>query len=316
MDTASHFTRRRFLATTGLTAAALCLRPARIFAADESPVITIRKAAASAKITVHKLRDNISMLEGSGGNITVLTGSDGKLLVDAGIPASRAALTKAIGGLGEQPIKRLINTHWHFDHTDGNEWIHSLGAEITAHENVPRRMSTSTRVEGWNFTFPPSPAGALPTKTFADEQTLQMNGTALALKYYGPAHTDGDTCVHFVDDDVLVVGDTCWNAHYPFIDYSTGGSIDGQIRAAAANISRVGEKTRVVPGHGAVCGKAELVAFHDMLVTIRGKVAELKQQGRSLVEAVAAKPTSDFDKKFGGFVIDGKTFTALVYAGV
>ena len=285
--------------------------------ADEtSPVIFIRRAAATAKINVQKLRGNISVLEGSGGNIVVLTGRDGKVLVDAGITASRSQITEALATLSDDPVKHLINTHWHFDHTDGNEWVHSVGAEITAHENTLKHLSTTTRVEGWNFTFPPAPVGALPTKLFATEETLHLNGATLALKYYPPAHTDSDISIEFTDADIIDVADTWWNGYFPFIDYSTGGSIDGAIGAAAANVARVTDKTIIIPGHGPVGNKSQLVAFHDMLVSVREKVSTLKQQGRSLAEVVAAKPTADYDAKWGGFVIDGNTFTALVYAGV
>ena len=282
----------------------------------ESPVVIIRNAAATAKINVTKLRSNVSVLEGSGGNIVVLTGRDGKVLVDAGITASRSQITEALATLSDDPVKHLINTHWHFDHTDGNEWVHSVGAEITAHENTLKHLSTTTRVEGWNFTFPPAPVGALPTKLFATEETLHLNGATLALKYYPPAHTDSDISIEFTDADIIDVADTWWNGYFPFIDYSTGGSIDGAIGAAAANVARVTDKTIIIPGHGPVGNKSQLVAFHDMLVSVREKVSTLKQQGRSLAEVVAAKPTADYDAKWGGFVIDGNTFTALVYAGV
>src|SRR5262247_2102131 len=176
--------------------------------ARESPVITIRNAAANAKITVHRLRGNVSVLEGSGGNITVLTGPDGKVLVDAGIPGSRARITEALASLSDEPAKHLINSHWHFDHTDGNEWLHSIGAEITAHENTKKHLSTTTRVEDWNFTFPPAPAGALPTKVLTADETLHLNGATLALKYYVPAHTDSDISVEFPEGDIIHVGDT------------------------------------------------------------------------------------------------------------
>ena len=280
----------------------------------ESPVITIRKAAATAQVNIHKLRGNISVLEGSGGNITVLTGRDGKVLVDAGI--SRRQVEDALAGLSDDPVKHLINSHWHFDHTDGNEWLHSVGAEITAHENTRKHLSVTTRVEDWNFTFPPSPAGALPTKLFNSEQTLHLNGATLALKYYPPAHTDSDISVHFTDADIIDVADTFWNGHFPFIDYSTGGSVDGMIRAAEANVATVTDKTIVIPGHGPIGNKSQLIEFRDMLVSVRDKVSTLKKQGKSLEEVVAAKPTADYDAKWGGFVIDGNFFTRLVYAGV
>ena len=295
--------------------AGVCLMPRRL-AAAESQVVTIRNAAARAKITVTKLCGNVSMLEGSGGNIAVLTGTDGKLLVDAGIPATRVRITEALAGLSNDPVKHLINTHWHFDHTDGNEWLHSIGAEITAHENTRKHLSKTTRVEDWNFTFPPAPSGALPTKIMTNDETVHLNGTTLALKYYPPAHTDSDISVEFTDTDILHVADTFWNGYYPFIDYSTGGSIDGMIRAAEANVARVSDKTIVIPGHGPVGNKSQLAGFRDMLVTIREKVAALKQQGKSRDEVIANKPTADYDAKWGGFVIDGDLFTKLVYAGV
>lgn len=308
--------RRHFLATAGLTTAALWLNPRLLAAEKTSPVVTMRASAANSRITIHKLRGNVTMLEGSGGNIAVLTGRDGKLLVESGITASRPRITEALASLGDEPVKHVINSHWHFDHTDGNEWLHSVGAEITAHENTLKRLSTTTRVEAWNFTFPPSPKGALPSQTFADDKTMQVNGTNVALKYYGPCHTDTDISVHLTDADVLCTGDTWWNGYYPFIDYSTGGSIDGHIRAAAANIARVSGETLVIPGHGPVGGKAELTHYHDMLVTVRESVSKLKKAGRSRQEIVDAKPTAAFDEKWGGFVLDGAAFTGLVYAGV
>lgn len=312
----AQISRRHFLASTTVAAVAVCLTPRRLFAESESPVIVIRRAAATAEITIRRLRGNISVLEGSGGNIAVLTGTDGKLLVDAGITASRPRITEALASISADPIKHLINTHWHFDHTDGNEWLHSEGAEITAHENTRKHLSETTRVEAWKFTFPPAPKGALPTKVFKTDQTIHLNGATLALKYYSPAHTDSDISVEFTEADILHVGDTWWNGYYPFIDYSTGGNIEGTIRAAEANVARVTRKTIVIPGHGPIGDKAGLIEFRDMLVTVRDKVVGMKKKGMSFEEVVATKPTADYDAKWGGFVIDGKTFTSLVYVGV
>jgi glyoxylase-like metal-dependent hydrolase (beta-lactamase superfamily II) len=308
--------RRHFLALSAVATAAYTL-PRRLFAAaSESPVNSFRSAAATAKITTHKLRGNVSTLEGSGGNIAVLTGRDGKLLVDAGITASRPALSEALENISSDPVRHLINTHWHFDHTDGNEWLHSMGAKITAHENTRKHLSESTRVDAWNFTFPASPEGALPTTLFEKEQKLHINGAPLVLEYYGPAHTDSDISVYFTDADILHVGDTCWNGYYPFIDYSTGGSINASIRAAEANLARVTGKTIIIPGHGPIANKSNLIEFRDMLVAIREKVSLLKKQGLSVAAVVAAKPTAAYDAKWGHFFIDGSTFTSLVYAGL
>jgi glyoxylase-like metal-dependent hydrolase (beta-lactamase superfamily II) len=228
--------RRRFLASTSMATTVALMAPRHLFAQDEGIVQTARKTAASATITVQKLRGNVSVLMGAGGNIAVLPGRDGKLLIDAGFVGARPKITDALASISSDPIKHLINTHWHFDHTDGNEWLHSAGAAILAQENTRRYLSTTTRVEGWNFTFPPAPAGAIPTGVFDDERTVHLNGATIALKHYAPAHTDSDISVHFTDADILHVADTFWNGYYPFIDYSTGGSIDGMIRATEANL--------------------------------------------------------------------------------
>jgi glyoxylase-like metal-dependent hydrolase (beta-lactamase superfamily II) len=155
-------------------------------------------------------------------------------------------------------------------------------------------------VEGWVYTFPAAPAGAIPTTVFQDEHTVHGNGSTLVLKHYAPAHTDSDISVHFTEADVLHTGDTLWNREYPFIDYSTGGSIDGQIRAAEANLAKVSATTIVIPGHGTVTtGKADLTLFRDVLADAREKVAKLKKQGRTLKEVIAAKPTARYDAEWG-----------------
>jgi glyoxylase-like metal-dependent hydrolase (beta-lactamase superfamily II) len=292
------------------------LTPDQFSVQDTGIVPTMVRAAAGARISTRPLRRNISILEGSGGNIAVLTGRDGKLLVDAGFTASRRAIADALSSITSDPIKHLINTHWHTDHTDGNGWLHEAGAVILAHENTRQHLSIATRVEGWSYTFPAASAGAIPAEVFAAEHTFQFNDTNIILKYYGPSHTDSDISVNFAEADVVHIGDTWWNGVYPFIDYSTGGSIDGTIRAAEMNIAAVTDRTIVIPGHGAVGDKSDLAEYRDMLVTIRKRVATLKKQGRSLDETVAEKPTAPFDAKWGQFLITPAMFTGLVYAGV
>jgi glyoxylase-like metal-dependent hydrolase (beta-lactamase superfamily II) len=308
--------RRRMLAMAGFSMSAAVFRVQAPAATKEGIVPTMVNAAAVAKITTTALRRNISVLEGSGGNIAVLTGRDGKLLVEAGFAVSRPAVTDALASINSDPIRHLINTHWHTDHTDGNAWLHESGAEITAHENTRKRLSVDTRVEGWDWTFPAVPAGALPVKVFSAEYEMRRNNTRIAMKYYGPAHTDSDVWVHFTDADVVHVGDTWWNGVYPFIDYSTGGSINGQIQAAEANLRAFTGKTMFIPGHGPVGGRAEVTEFRDMLVDVRDKVAVMKKQGRSLSDVVGAKPTAAYDAKWGQFLVTPAMFTGLVYAGV
>jgi glyoxylase-like metal-dependent hydrolase (beta-lactamase superfamily II) len=293
------------------------LSPSQAYAEAQNIVDLIRDDAAKAPIKVHRLRGNISILEGSGGNIAVLTGADGKVFVDAGITASRPRILEAANGLSRDPIRHLINTHWHFDHADGNQWLNAEGAAIIAHENTHKHLLVAQRVEDWDFNFPSPPLAAVPTEVFSSEKTLTLNHSTLALKHYGPAHTDSDISVNIPEADIFHCGDTYWNGIYPFIDYSTGGNIEGMIKAAEANLAAVTDKTIVIPGHGKpVSDRAELSAYRDMLVAIHENVARLKQQGRSLDETIAAKPTAAFDAKWGQFVITPALFTRLVYRGV
>jgi glyoxylase-like metal-dependent hydrolase (beta-lactamase superfamily II) len=306
----------RVIALVLLVIAVASAWPRRAQAEPVSPVVKINEAAARAEITVQPLRGNTYAVMGSGGNITVLTGADGKLLVDAGIAVSRPRLEAALDGISDAPIKYLIDTHWHWDHTDGNEWVHQKGATIIAQENVLKRLSATTRVEDWSFTFAPWPVDARPTVVFETDKTLHFDGETIVLKSFGPGHTDGDVTVYFEKADVMALGDIFWNGVYPFIDIATGGSIDGAIRLANASLARVTNKTIIVPGHGPVGDRAQLVEFRDMLVTVRARVARLKKQGKSLDEVLAAKPTAAFDAKWGGFVIDPAFFTRLVYASL
>ena len=317
MQPQQRLSRRNFVAAAAAALAAAHFGPSLGFAEDakDGPVQMIRKSGAAARVSVQSLRGNITVLEGSGGNIAVLHGPEGKLLVDAGV--SRGNVLAALDGIGRGPVRYVVNSHWHFDHTDGNAWLHGSGATIVAHENTRRHLSTATRVEGWEFTFPAASPDALPEVVLRGPATLHFGDRAVLLEPYAPAHTDSDIRVTFPDADVVHVADTWWNGHYPFIDYSTGGSIDGSIRAAEANLTVATDQTIIIPGHGqAVSNRAQLLDFRDMLVAIRENVAALKRQGRSRDEAVAAKPTAAFDAKWGNFVIDPGFFTRLVYAGV
>lgn len=293
------------------------LSPRQAYAEARGLVTLIKDSAATSPITTYKLRNNISALEGSGGNIAVLTGADGKVMVDAGIGVSRARVTEALAALGNEPVSHLINTHWHFDHADGNAWLHAAGARIIAQDNTRKHLSGIQRVEDWDYNFLPSPAGGIPSEVFAKEHKMKLNGASLDLRYYGPAHTDSDISVTFGEANIVHVGDIYWNGIYPFIDYSTGGSIDGTIAACEATLAAINNDTIVIPGHGKpVSNKAELQEFRDMLAAIRDNVAKLKKAGKTRDETVAAKPTEAFDAKWGKFVIDPGFFTRLVYEGV
>jgi glyoxylase-like metal-dependent hydrolase (beta-lactamase superfamily II) len=312
------FSRRGFITNSSLAVMAAWLKPSGMlnFNYEESPVTKIINAAATAKISVQKLRGNISVMEGSGGNISVFTGTEGKLLVDGGIGVSQKNVSAALGTISADPVKYLVNTHWHFDHTFGNEWLHEAGATIVAQEMTRNHLSKVVRVADWDYTFQPFPNRALPSIVFKQDETIHFNGSPVILKKYQPAHTDGDISVHFPDADILHVADTWWNGYYPFIDYSTGGCIKGMIHACEVNLEKTTDKTIIVPGHGPVGNRAQMKEYLDMLQTITKRVSDLKKEGRSEKDVIAAKPTKSYDEKFNRFVIGPDVFTHLVYQGV
>ena len=271
---------------------------------------------ADSDLVVVPLRGNITVLMGSGGNITVLSGDDGKFLVDAGISKSQGKLQAALDKIGPAPLKYVVNTHWHWDHTDGNAWMHAAGATIVAQMNTSRHLTETTHVNAWNWTFDPVPEGARPTLLVDQEKTFTFAATHIDVENFGGGHTDGDLWIYFKEADVLALGDTFWNGNYPYIDNEDGGSIDGAIKWASKAVESTTDHTVVIPGHGAVGTRAQLIEFRDMLVTVRNNVAALKRQGKSLDDIVAAKPTAAFDAKWGQFVFNGDQFTKMVYAGL
>ena len=315
----SLISRRGFLGSSAVVAGAAMFAPRTVFAQEVSQpdvIINARKAAASAKITTQKLRGGVYVLMGSGGNIAVLPGAQGKVLVDSGMSTSQPQIVEALNGISADPISHLINTHWHYDHTDGNEWMHTAGATIIAQENCKARLSSPQQMKAFNATFPPAPKGAIPTKTFAEKDRTKLNGVTLSMAHYEPAHTDTDISIYLVEADVLHTGDTWFNGFYPFIDYSTGGSINGMIKAADRNLAIARADTIIIPGHGPIGDRKQLQEFRDVLVYARDSVAALKKQGKTLPEVVAAKPTEKYDATYGGGFMKPEAFLGLVYQGV
>jgi glyoxylase-like metal-dependent hydrolase (beta-lactamase superfamily II) len=276
----------------------------------------MRAGGATAKIAVVPVRNQIRALTGSGGNILVLPGPDGKLSVDSGFATSRTQITEALAAISPEPLRHVINTHWHFDHTDGNEWMHEAGGTIIAQEKVRERMSARQTIPAFDAVLSPSPAAALPTIVFAQTERVALNGEVIQLGRLTPAHTDTDTSVLFTNANVLHTGDTFFSGYYPFIDYNSGGSINGLLAASKENLSLSDAKTVVVPGHGPLGNRKDLVDFNEMIVTIHDKVKELKGSGRSLDEVIAARPTAEFDAKWGGGFISPSFVTELVFVGV
>lgn len=281
-----------------------------------SPVLLINEDAATHEVTSQPLRGNVSVVMGSGGNIAVLATPEGKFLVDGGIAVSRDRIRSVLDKLGGGPVRFVVNTHYHWDHTDGNAWLHQEGATIVAHENTLRRLKSGTRVIEWGFTFPPAPAAALPTVTVRSEKRFPFGDEMVVARNYGYGHTDGDLAVHFLRADVLHVGDLWWKGHYPFIDNGAGGGIDGVIHWVDECIRASTAHTIIIPGHGDVGTRADLVGYRDMLVAVRSNVAALKKSGKTLAETVAARPTAAYDAVYGDFLIGPAFFIQLVYMGV
>lgn len=262
------------------------------------------------------LAGNVHMLSGAGGNVAVCTSERGALLVDSEYGQLADDLIAKVAALADQPIRLVINTHWHFDHVGGNEQLAAGGALIVAHEDVRRRMSTEQVLGGLDRKIPPSPAGALPTLTFRDELTLHWGSEEIRVLHVGAAHTDGDSFVLFKQANVLHVGDVWFNGMYPFIDVNAGGSIDGMIAAVDRALALADEKTRIIPGHGPVGDGAELREYREMLVEARERIGALVKQGKSREDVIAAQPTKELDARWGQGGFQPDQWVGLVYDGM
>jgi cyclase len=280
-------------------------------AAPADPLAAMRAQIGATPIEATKLSENLTLLSGPGGNVVVLSGRDGKLVVDTFVQPAWTALKQRIDGMGSGRIATLIDTHWHFDHTDNNAGFRKQGAEIVAHANTKKRLTEPHDLLGAHF--PPSPADALPTQTFTTSQSLDVNGEQIALGYIPPAHTDTDIYVRFTKANVLHLGDLFFAGMYPFIDASTGGSIDGMINGVNLAMKLADSRTKIVPGHGPLSDVAALTKYRDVLVTVRDRVEKLKKSGQTLEQVLAAKPTADLDDTWGKGFMNATNFLTIVY---
>jgi cyclase len=286
---------------------------AELLQAGTVEAVAARRAQMGAiPIQTSTLGDRVVMLSGPGGNVVVLHGPDGKIVVDSFVQPAWPTLKTTLDGLDKTPIKMLIDTHWHFDHTDNNANIHETGAAVLAHTNTKKRLSETHDLLGMHFD--PSPAAALPTETFSDQRTIHANGEDITLVHVAPAHTDSDICAHYTKFNVLHMGDVFFNGVYPFIDASTGGNINGMIGGAEQGLTMSDGATKIVPGHGPLGNRAALENYRVMLTTVRDRVAQQKKAGRTLPEVQTAKPTADFDAAWGKGMMGPDDFVALVYS--
>lgn len=277
------------------------------------PVVAAQDAVPIESIAV---ADGITMLMGRGGNVAVSTGNNGTFVIDDQYAAQYEVIKQAIADLSADPVKFLINTHWHSDHTGGNEPMGSAGATIVAHENVRRRLSTDQVIEFFHAERPASSDIALPIVTFSRDITFHLNGDEIHVFHVLNAHTDGDAVVHFKGANVIHTGDVFFHARYPFIDVGSGGSIGGTIAAVERILAIADGDTRIIPGHGALTDKKGLEEYHKMLRVTRQAIASLIISGNSVEQAVLANPTAAFDPAWGNGFMQPEMYVRMIYDSI
>jgi glyoxylase-like metal-dependent hydrolase (beta-lactamase superfamily II) len=281
-----------------------------------SAAVYAQRDFSKVEVKSERLAGNVHMLTGAGGNVGVCAGPDGMLLVDDQYAELSEKIRAALAKISDRPLRFVLNTHWHGDHSGGNENMAAAGALLLAHENVRKRMSTPQETPTFNRKVEASPAAALPVVTFTDTVSFHLNGEEIVAYHVARAHTDGDAVVFFRKANVVHMGDCFWNGNYPFIDVASGGSIGGMIEAVEAVLAQVGPQTKIIPGHGQLGDRAALAKFRDVLVGSRDRVRELATSGKSLAEIQAAKPTADWDADWGKAFIKPDKWIEFVYAGV
>jgi glyoxylase-like metal-dependent hydrolase (beta-lactamase superfamily II) len=292
----------------------LVLLVAAILAAAASPARAQDRDFTSVEIAAKPIRGGVYMLTGAGGNMAVSAGGDGVFLVDDQFAPLTEKITAAIREIQDEPVRFVVNTHWHGDHTGGNENLGEAGAVIVAHGNVRQRMSVEQFQKMRDRTIPASPEGALPVITFTDALTFHLNGESVHVFHAPPAHTDGDSVVHFQGADVLHAGDIFFNGTYPFIDIDSGGSIEGIIEAQERILSLCGDDSVIIPGHGPIANAADLRKTRQMLTTVRDRVRNAIASGMKLEELIASNPLADLNGEWGGGFIEPTQMLTIVYA--
>jgi len=266
----------------------------------------------TVRIIPVKVTDQIYMLKGSGGNIGVMIGKDGTLMIDNQFAPLSNKINGAIKTLDPGEIRFLINTHLHGDHSGGNENFKRMGVTVVAHDNVRERMSTEKMNPNTNVVTPPRDKDALPVITFADKLNFHLNDEDIELIHLDPAHTDGDVVVHFRKANVYHMGDMFVTYGYPYIDYSSGGSVNGFIAALDKFLVMMDENAKIIPGHGELCSRADVKKFRDRLADIRDQVAAALKKGKKPSDITGLGITDKYDAEWGKGFIKGKDFVLTI----
>jgi glyoxylase-like metal-dependent hydrolase (beta-lactamase superfamily II) len=276
-------------------------------------VAAAQRDFSKVEIKTTRVAEGVYMLEGAGGNIGVHAGPEGVLVIDDQFAPLTDKIKAAITAISDQPIRFLFNTHWHGDHTGGNENFAKAGVAIVAHDNVRKRLSAEQYNAIFDRKTPPSPAVALPIVTFNDSITFHLDGEDITCFHVPNAHTDGDAIVWFRKANVVHMGDCLFNGIYPVLDVSAGGSAAGMIAADDRVLAFIGADTKVIPGHGPLATRKDLEAFRDMMTKALGRVQEMIAAGKSLDEIQKAKPLADLDATWGKGFITPDVFLKELY---
>ncbi|GJL82649.1 MAG: cyclase [marine bacterium B5-7] len=286
------------------------------FGSSLALAIAFTGSVSAQQIEHVAITDSIHMLTGDGGNIGVLIGDDGTFMIDDKFAPLTEEIVNQVKALGGETPRFIINTHFHGDHTGGNENLGELGSIIVSHANVRTRLVDGSEIKAFNMVTPPQPDVALPIITFTSNITFHLNGEKISVIHVPNAHTDGDSIVHFGTSNVIHTGDVVFNGFYPFIDTDHGGTVKGTIAAVAKILELADGSTKIIPGHGPLADQEALIAYRNMLIIAEERLSKIKSNGKSVDEVVADNPLTDLDHKWGNGIFKSDQWIRIIFDGV